>query len=93
MGKFAVNDRVMAKWPKSSLWFEGTVVDLNDIEYQIRFNDEGRSEFVLKHRDVKVRNGKNYLVLLSIFGFILTSPSNYSTVLHIQLIQLILALS
>lgn len=71
MRKFAVNDRVMAKWPGSSLWFEGTVVDFNDIEYQIRFNDDGKSEYVLKLRDVKVRNSKNYYIyIFSLFSFI-----------------------
>ncbi|KAK4289445.1 hypothetical protein Pmani_037584 [Petrolisthes manimaculis] len=55
MKKFNVKDKVMARWPGSSLWFEGTIVDLNDIEYQVRFTDEGKSEFVVKHRDVKLR--------------------------------------
>ncbi|XP_064077443.1 delta(14)-sterol reductase TM7SF2-like isoform X3 [Macrobrachium nipponense] len=49
-----VNDRVMAKWPGSSLWFEGKIMDFNDIEYLVQFNDEGNSEYVLKHRDVKL---------------------------------------
>ncbi|XP_045618286.1 delta(14)-sterol reductase TM7SF2 isoform X2 [Procambarus clarkii] len=53
MPKFKSNDRVMARWPGSSLWFEGTVIDLNDIAYQIRFNDPGQSEFVIKYKDVK----------------------------------------
>ncbi|XP_071517108.1 delta(14)-sterol reductase TM7SF2-like isoform X2 [Panulirus ornatus] len=57
MAKFEINDRVMARWPKSSLWFEGTVVDLNDIEYQIRFDDPGNSEYVIKFRDVKSLTG------------------------------------
>lgn len=43
----------MAKWPGSSLWFRGWVVDMNDIEYQIRFDDEAKTELVLKHKDVK----------------------------------------
>ncbi|KAK7068659.1 hypothetical protein SK128_000005 [Halocaridina rubra] len=50
---FKVNERVMAKWPGSTLWFEGVVVDLNDVEYQVRFNDEGQSEYVLRHREVR----------------------------------------
>lgn len=44
----------MARWPGSSLWFEGTIVDMNDREYQIQFTDEGQSEYVIKHKDVKV---------------------------------------
>ncbi|XP_068210046.1 delta(14)-sterol reductase TM7SF2-like isoform X2 [Palaemon carinicauda] len=49
-----LNDRVMAKWPGSSLWFEGVIMDLNDIEYLVQFNDDGKSEYVIKHRDVKL---------------------------------------
>lgn len=53
MARFKVKDRVMARWPGSSLWFPGQVVDLNDIEYQIRFEDDANSEYVVKHKDVK----------------------------------------
>lgn len=50
---FKVKEKVMARWPGSSLWFEGTVMDFNDIEYQIMFNDEAKSEYVIKYKDVK----------------------------------------
>ncbi|KAG0700699.1 Lamin-B receptor [Chionoecetes opilio] len=53
MSSFKVQEEVMARWPGSSLWFKGTVVDFNDIEYQVMFEDEAKSEYVIKHRDVK----------------------------------------
>lgn len=54
MARFKINEEVMARWPGSALWFKGWVVDYNDIEYQIRFDDEPQSEFVLKYKEVKV---------------------------------------
>lgn len=54
MAKFKVNENVMARWPGSNLWFEASVVDFNDIEYQVMFKDDAKSEYVLKYRDVKV---------------------------------------
>ncbi|XP_037801855.1 delta(14)-sterol reductase TM7SF2-like [Penaeus monodon] len=53
MAKFKVNENVMARWPGSNLWFEASVVDFNDIEYQVMFKDDAKSEYVLKYRDVK----------------------------------------
>lgn len=54
MAKFKVNENVMARWPGSNLWFEASIVDFNDIEYQVMFKDDAKSEYVLKYRDVKV---------------------------------------
>lgn len=54
MSKFKVNENVMARWPGSTLWFEASIMDLNDIEYQVQFKDDVSSEYVLKYRDVKV---------------------------------------
>ncbi|XP_042875454.1 delta(14)-sterol reductase LBR-like isoform X2 [Penaeus japonicus] len=53
MAKFKVNENVMARWPGSNLWFEASIVDFNDIEYQVMFKDDAKSEYVLKYRDVK----------------------------------------
>lgn len=57
MAKFKVNENVMARWPGSNLWFEASVVDFNDIEYQVMFKDDAKSEYVVKYRDVKVSDG------------------------------------
>lgn len=54
MARFKLNEEVMARWPGSALWFRGWVVDFNDIEYQIRFDDDAQSEFVIRYKDVKV---------------------------------------
>ncbi|CAL4074102.1 unnamed protein product [Meganyctiphanes norvegica] len=50
-----VGEDVMAKWPKSSLWFKAKITDLNDIEYQVKFYDDSdtTSSYVLKYKDVK----------------------------------------
>ena len=55
MPRFKVDEEVMARWPGSSLWFRAWVVDLNDIEYQVRFDDQAQSEFVVRYKDVRVR--------------------------------------
>lgn len=44
----------MARWPRSSLYFAGTVQDFNDIEYLVRFDDEDQSELAIKFKDVEV---------------------------------------
>ena len=49
-----VGARVYARWPGSSLFYEGTVVDKNDIEYLVKFDDEDNSELPVKYKDVNV---------------------------------------
>lgn len=51
---FDVGQKVMARWPKTSLYFKGEVLDFNDIEYLIRFDDEEKSELAIKYKDVSV---------------------------------------
>ena len=52
--KFATGDKVMAKWPKSELYFNGTVIDFNDIQYLVRFDDQDQSEYPIPYAQVKV---------------------------------------
>lgn len=56
MPRFKINEEVMARWPGSALYFKGWIMDFNDIEYQIRFDDEAQTEFVVKYKDVKSKN-------------------------------------
>ena len=53
--KFQVGQMVMAKWPKSSLYFQGEIQDFNDIEYLVKFEDQDNSELAVKYKDVQVR--------------------------------------
>lgn len=53
--RFNKGDLVMAKWPGSTLYFEGAVEDLNDVEYLVKFNDADESQLAIKYKDVVVR--------------------------------------
>ncbi|RXG61828.1 Lamin-B receptor [Armadillidium vulgare] len=51
---FDVGQKVMARWPKTSLYFSGEIIDFNDIEYLIRFDDEDKSELAVKYKDTSL---------------------------------------
>ena len=51
--RFGVGEEVMARWPKTNLYYKGTIVDFNDIEYLVRFENSDESELAVKYRDVQ----------------------------------------
>jgi len=54
--RFEVGDSVMAKWPGSSLYYEGIVKSYDNSEYLIRFNDSDESEYSVKYSHVRVKD-------------------------------------
>ncbi|KAF2364583.1 Ergosterol biosynthesis ERG4/ERG24 [Trinorchestia longiramus] len=54
--KFKTGQRVRAKWPGSSLYFEGQIEDWNDIEYLVKFDDPEESKLAIKYKDVAARD-------------------------------------
>jgi len=54
--QFDVGDVVMAKWPKSSLYFDAVVKDFNESDYLVQFNDEEKSEYAVKYSYVKSKD-------------------------------------
>ena len=52
--RFKVGDKVMAKWPKSNLMYNGKIIDMNDIEYLVEFEDEDESQLAIRYKDVVV---------------------------------------
>lgn len=51
--RFAIGDRVLARWPGTTLYYQGEVEDFNDIEYLVAFQDEDQSKLAIKYKDVR----------------------------------------
>ncbi|XP_033103942.1 delta(14)-sterol reductase TM7SF2-like [Anneissia japonica] len=48
--EFAVDEEVRAKWPGSSLWFKATVLNINDDDISLKFEDG--TEEIVKSKDI-----------------------------------------